>query len=220
MIAFHIGRFLPSDIFLKGKLHMLTITYEVGSGLYLNITNRCPCNCSFCIRNNGDTAYGSDSLWLEREPEYDEIIANLEKRDLQHYSEIVFCGFGEPTERLALLLDICRWLKQHNSPPVRLNTNGLADLINKEKTAQKFVGLVDKISVSLNTSSEKKYEELCRPAFGIESYHALLRFAAECGKLGIDTVLSVVDVIGRDEIALCRSIAESIGVPLRVRKLD
>lgn len=199
---------------------MLTIVYEVGDGLYLNITNHCPCRCEFCIRNGGDSAYGSDSLWLEREPEYDEIIAALESKTLSRYSEIVFCGFGEPTERLDLMLDICRWLREHSAPPIRLNTNGLSDLINKEKTARRFVGLVDSISVSLNATSEKKYETLCHPSFGIESYHALLRFAADCSKEGIDTVLSVVDVIGRDEISLCRSIADSIGVPLRVRAFD
>lgn len=199
---------------------MLTITYEVGNGLYLNITNRCPCNCSFCIRNNSDNAYGSDNLWLEHEPEYSEIIASLEKRDLSKYEEIVFCGFGEPTERLELMLDICRWLKSKKSPHIRLNTNGLSDLINKEKTASRFVGLVDEISVSLNTSSDKKYEELCKPAFGIDSYHAMLRFTADCSKAGIKTILSVVDVIGKDEIAICRSIADSIGVPLRVRTFD
>ena len=199
---------------------MLTISYEVKDSLYLNITNRCPCSCSFCIRNNGDGAYGSDSLWLEREPELSEIIADLQSRELSTYKEIVFCGYGEPTERLDVMLEVCRWLKENGAPPIRLNTNGLSDLINQEKTAPRFAGLVDTISVSLNTSSDKKYDELCKPSFGIESYHALLRFAADCSREGVNTVLSVVDVIGRDEIELCSLIAENVGVPLRVRKYD
>ena len=78
----------------------MTITYEVGGNLYLNITNRCPCACTFCIRTLCDGAYGSDPLWLEHEPSQEEIFAALEQRDLSRYREVVFCGFGEPTERL------------------------------------------------------------------------------------------------------------------------
>ena len=42
----------------------MTISYEVGNNLYLNLTNKCPCSCTFCIRQNADGAYGSDPLWL------------------------------------------------------------------------------------------------------------------------------------------------------------
>lgn len=31
----------------------MTIVYPVGKGLYVNMTNRCPCACEFCIRKNG-----------------------------------------------------------------------------------------------------------------------------------------------------------------------
>ena len=70
----------------------MCIAYEVGTGLYLNVTNRCPNRCSFCIRNNADGAYGSESLWLEREPTVEEIVAAVLERDLTKYTEIVFCG--------------------------------------------------------------------------------------------------------------------------------
>ena len=66
----------------------MTISYEVGSNLYLNLTNKCPCSCTFCIRNHADGAYGSDPLWLAHEPTWDEIIMNLRKRDLKKYKEI------------------------------------------------------------------------------------------------------------------------------------
>ena len=36
----------------------MTITYEVGNSLYLIITKRCSNRCDFCIRQNGDGAYG------------------------------------------------------------------------------------------------------------------------------------------------------------------
>lgn len=78
----------------------MTIVYEVGNNLYVNLTNKCPCSCTFCIRNNGDGAYGSDSLWLEHDPSDQEIIQALKEHNFKNYKEIVFCGYGEPTERL------------------------------------------------------------------------------------------------------------------------
>ena len=55
----------------------MCITYEVENSLYVNITNKCSNRCVFCIRNNGDGAYGSDSLWLEREPTVSEILDSI-----------------------------------------------------------------------------------------------------------------------------------------------
>ena len=84
----------------------MTVVYEVKDGLYVNLTNRCPCACAFCIRNNGDGAYGSDSLWLDREPDADEVFAAIVAACPERFSEIVFCGYGEPTERLDVLLEV------------------------------------------------------------------------------------------------------------------
>ena len=55
----------------------MTITYQVKNSIYVNLTNRCPCACTFCLRNNGQGVYGSDSLWLEREPTEDEVKTSL-----------------------------------------------------------------------------------------------------------------------------------------------
>ena len=57
----------------------MTLTYETGGKLYLNITNRCPCACTFCIRKNDDGAYGSDPLWLEHEPSAAEMQAAIDE---------------------------------------------------------------------------------------------------------------------------------------------
>ena len=78
----------------------MCITYIVEDKLYVNITNKCSNRCEFCIRNNGDGAYGSDSLWLEREPTREEILGSILSRDLTVFPEIVFCGYGEPSYRL------------------------------------------------------------------------------------------------------------------------
>ena len=106
-----------------------------GKNVYVNITNRCPCRCEFCIRNFTDHLGGTDSLWLDREPTVEEVIALLQAEDLSPYSEAVFCGYGEPTERLDEMLAIARWIKANTPLRVRVNTNGLSDLIHGRDTA-------------------------------------------------------------------------------------
>lgn len=198
----------------------VTIVYEVKNGLYVNLTNRCPCACVFCIRNNADGAYGSDSLWLEREPDADEIMAAVAAARPERFAEIVFCGYGEPTERLDVLLDAAGRIKRaYPNLPVRVNTNGLADLIAGGSVAAKFKGLVDSLSISLNAADAEEYAALCRPKFGIESYAAILRFAEDAKRYVPSVVMTVVAAPGftDEKLAACRAVCERIGVPLRVR---
>ena len=101
----------------------MNISYEIGNKLYLNITNKCPCNCTFCIRNNGDGAYGSDPLWLEHQPSAAEVAADLMKRSLDSYEEIIFCGYGEPTCELEILKTTAAYIRSVSKTPIRLNTN-------------------------------------------------------------------------------------------------
>ena len=122
----------------------MTVTYEVDSGLYLNITNRCSNRCEFCIRNNGDGAYGSEPLWLVREPTVEEILESVFSRDLKKYSEIVFCGYGEPTYRLPDVIYVAKEIKKaYPDIPIRINTNGQSDLILGYNTAEMFRGAID-----------------------------------------------------------------------------
>ena len=198
----------------------MTVTYRVGNGLYVNLTNKCPCACTFCIRQNGDGVYGSDSLWLEREPTADEVCEAVEK-NLGNCTELVFCGYGEPTERLDVLLEVAgRFRKAHPAIPVRVNTNGLSDLIAGQPTASRFKGLVDTVSISLNASTAEEYVALCRPKFGVAAYPALLKFAAEVRGFVKDVVLTVVgtDALTSEKEAACRKVAAERGIPLRVRK--
>ena len=198
----------------------MTIVYHVGKGLYVNLTNRCPCACTFCIRQNGPGVYGSDSLWLEREPTVDEVIAAIGSADRSDCEELVFCGYGEPTERLDELLAVARHVRAaFPGLPIRLNTNGLCDLIAGSPTAARFAGLVDTVSVSLNAPTAEEYVRVCRPKFGAAAYEALLKFAAEVKEYVPSVVMSVVGTADMtpDKIAACRKICDRIGVPLRVR---
>ncbi len=200
----------------------MTATYRVGTGLYVNLTNRCPCACTFCIRQNAPGVYGSDSLWLEREPTADEVCEAIEK-NLGNCTELVFCGYGEPTERLDVLLEVAsRFRKAHPTVPIRVNTNGLADLIAGTPTAHRFRDLVDAVSISLNAPTAEEYVALCRPKFGLAAYPALLKFAAEVKGFVRDVTLTVVGTedLTPEKEAACRRIAATCGVPLRVRRFE
>lgn len=199
----------------------MTITYPVRNGVYINLTNRCPCACTFCLRQNGPGVYGSDSLWLDREPTVEEICESLKTWDLDSKDEVVFCGYGEPTERLNDLLAVARWLKANYSIPIRINTNGLSDLIHGEDTAPKLKGLIDTVSVSLNANNPEAYLRLTRSKFGIGSWQAMLDFAQHCTAYVPKVVMTVVDqVTSPAEQEEAARICARIGAALRVRPFE
>ena len=197
----------------------LTITYEVDSGLYINITNRCSNNCEFCIRRNGDGAYGSDTLWLTREPTVEEIKSDIDTRDLSGYSEVVFCGYGEPSYRLRDAREIALYVKSKMPEmKVRINTNGHSDLILGEDTAPLYEGAFDTVSISLNTPSPERYVEICHPIHKTRAYESMLNFAKNVKKCVQNTMFSVVkETLSEDELARCKGIADECGVTLKVR---
>ena len=200
---------------------MMTITYPVKNGIYVNMTNRCPCACTFCLRGNGDSIYGSQPLWLDREPTVEEVCESIDAWELDRHSELVFCGYGEPTERLADLLRVAAHVKKESSIPIRINTNGLADLLWKQHTAPRLMGLIDTVSVSLNATNREEYDRIVRPKFGIESYDAMLRFTKECTAFVPNVVMTVVDVVTTpEEQERCREICASLGATLRVRPFE
>ncbi|MCJ7761994.1 radical SAM protein, partial [Candidatus Bathyarchaeota archaeon] len=107
--------------------------YWLGDNLYLNITNKCSNNCIFCIRNfkNGVANF---NLKLSEEPSVAAILSELEQvLHARNWKEIVFCGFGEPTERLNCLIEITRWIRRHYGKPliIRVNTNGHGCVLNQ-----------------------------------------------------------------------------------------
>ena len=197
---------------------MMTITYPVSKGLYVNITNRCPCACTFCIRNHKDHVFESDTLWLDREPTVQEVCDSLDTWNLEEYEEIVFCGFGEPTVRFYDLLEVARYIKSKSNIKIRINTNGLADLIWNKSTASELKALIDTVSVSLNATNKEDYLKVVRPKFGIESFDAMLKFTKECTEYVPSVMMTVVDVVTtKEEQEACRKICESVGATFRIR---
>ncbi|MCL2400559.1 MAG: TatD family nuclease-associated radical SAM protein [Defluviitaleaceae bacterium] len=206
----------------------MTIAYELGNSLYINITNACPCNCTFCLRNDADSVNPNQSLWLEREPTIEEIQDALSQVLVQgdsneasnKYREIVFCGYGEPTMRLDVLLEIGRFLKgiQNRNRPIRLNTNGLSDLINKKQTAVLLAKCIDHISISLNAPNANDYNAMCDPMFGEGSFEAIIKFAKDCKRCIPEVTLSVVGhTLNTKDIEACQALCDSLGIPMRVR---
>lgn len=201
----------------------MTITYQVKNAVYVNLTNRCPCNCTFCLRHNGPGVFGSGPLWLEREPTLEETIESLGQWDYERFREVVFCGYGEPTERLDVLLAAAAHLKERDPAlRVRVNTNGLSDLIHGKPTAPLFVGKVDCLSISLNTDDPAEYLSVCRPKFGAAAYPAMLKFTQEAAALLPSVVMTVVGepVTSLEKQERCRKIAEGLGARLRVRPYE
>ena len=201
----------------------MTITYEYEGALYVNLTNKCNCNCEFCLRHSKaqGSIYTEDSLWLEREPTRQEALDSFLSRDVCSYREIVFCGYGEPTYRLDDLLWLVDELKARfgdKLPPVRINTNGHANLINGRNVCPELQDRVHTLSISLNATNAADYVALCHPIQGEAAYQAMLDFAKEAAGYVSEVILTIVDKDKTaEEIELCKSIAAGLGVKLRIR---
>lgn len=188
--------------------------YRYGDNLYINLTNYCCNDCTFCVRNNGDGIGDSGNLWLDREPSASEVIELIEKQG--GFDEIVFCGYGEPTYKIDEMVEIARFVKMQGHK-TRLNTNGLGNLINNRDIVSDLVGVIDVISISLNADNAQDYDKICRSIYGLDAFPAMIEFARKCAYSGVETVMSVVDVDGID-IPKCQAICDGIGVTLRVRE--
>lgn len=197
-----------------------TYAYRVGNGIYLNLTNRCTNDCEFCLRNNGNTAYGSNSLWLSHEPSPTEVINAVESIYFSECEVFVFCGYGEPTCRFDTMIETAKLLKSKYDIPIRLNTNGQSELItHDENSTKRLFGLIDRVSISLNSANAEDYDKLCRSVFGKTAYDAMITFGKHCVGNIPEVIFSVVeDTLSTEDIEKCRFIVNSIGAKLRVRK--
>jgi TatD DNase family protein len=197
------------------------VCYAIGDKLYLNITNRCSCKCVFCVKKYKTGMMGIPLKFEETEPSLDTIIDDLSKISLETYSEIIFCGFGEPFCRFNDLLFLSQWLKKsYPGKPLRINTNGLGDLINKEKTLPGLVPFIDALSVSLNAQNAKIYNLYTKPSFDEDkAYNAVLETIRNAVKLGIQTTATIVygEELDKIEPFKCELIAQKMGAHFRIR---
>lgn len=200
-----------------------TIVYPVYNGLYVNLTNRCSCSCTFCIRQksngvglNGEG--GQNNLWLDHEPSFDEVMAAFDAQDMSRYEEVVFCGYGEPTCAFDMLKRVASEVKRRYDLPIRVNTNGQGSLICGRDIAPEFDGIVDTVSISLNTSNPDEYRAIVRSQFGDEAFQAMLDFAAKVHQYVPDVVMTTVSTtISREDEERCQQICDELGVRYRIR---
>lgn len=200
---------------------MANIVYTFENQVYLNITNACPCKCEFCIRNNGDSVGDADTLWFSgHSPSFEQVKEEIDTFDFSNYGgEIIFCGYGEPTCAFDVLIKTANYLKEKMpNCKLRINTNGLSDLLNKRPTAKEICSVMDTVSISLNAPTSEKYEKLCHPVFKEKSFPAILKFARECKEYDVKVKFSLVDVIPEEDIAECQALADEMGIELRVRE--
>ncbi len=197
---------------------MSEIIYRLEGGIYFNITNKCPCSCSFCIRKKGDAVGDAKRLWHDKEPSFAEIREAIDKYDFSGAGEVVFCGYGEPTSAYENLLKTAKYMKEkYPAIKLRLNTNGLSDLINGKKTANEICGLIDVVSISLNAPTSEKYDDVTKNIYQGRAFPALIEFTKECVAAGATVYMTVVDVIPKEDIELSREIAAECGATFRVR---
>ncbi|MGB5453835.1 MAG: TatD family nuclease-associated radical SAM protein [Sedimenticolaceae bacterium] len=193
-----------------------TISYTIGDKLYLNITDRCTLECSFCPKHNGSYRVHEYDLTLDHRPTPDEIIAAID--DPARYGEVVFCGFGEPTLRLKVLLEVAQYIKSRGGR-VRVNTDGLANLVHKRDVLPELARCVDALSVSMNAQNEAVYRRHCLPALP-GSYDSMLDFLAAAPRHIGEVTATAIDGLEGVDIAACQAMAEERGVSFRRRELD
>lgn len=202
------------------------IAYRFGDGVYLNITNRCPNLCTFCIKTKWKMDFHGNNLNLQgNEPTAGEVVSALEQElKKAPFKEVVFCGYGEPTMRLDVLLFVAQtlkgWMAQATYPPfkIRLNTNGLGNLINHKNIVPDLRRVVDVVNVSLNAENETVWRRIVCPAAGYENgYDAVCEFIHLCVEAGFERVVaSCVDQTGADAQAV-QKIAEGYGAEFYLR---
>ena len=195
-----------------------TYAYTLDGNLSINLTNKCSNGCDFCVRNERSSYYGN-YLWLRHgEPTVEKVIAAVNGfGDLSRFKEAVFCGFGEPTYKVAEMVALCDYFHEKGLK-TRLNTNGQGNLINKRDIVPDLKNKIDFVNISLNASCVEKYQPICRSQFGESGFAGMIEFAKLCRKNGVACRFSIVDCIGEAEVEACKRLAESVKIPLYVRK--
>jgi TatD family-associated radical SAM protein len=194
-----------------------TYLYTLDGNLYVNLTNKCSNGCDFCVRNERTSYYGN-YLWLRHgDPTAEKVISVANGfGDLTRFKEVVFCGFGEPTYKVAEMVALCDYFHEKGLK-TRLNTNGQGNLINKRDIVPDLKGKIDFVNISLNASCVEKYQPICRSQFGEAGFAGLIEFAKLCRRNGVPCRFSIVDCIGEEEVEACKRLAQSVNIPLYIR---
>lgn len=196
---------------------MADILYVYNEQVYANITNLCDCSCRFCIRSHENGIGDSSTLWHKKDPTLEEIKAAMDEFDFGGFSELVYCGYGEPTCALENLIESARYAKEKYGLSIRVNTNGLGNLYHKKDIVPILAGVVDSVSISLNAPTKDEYIKVTRPKFE-NAFEAMQDFISECRDMIPQVKVSIVDVLPEEQIEASKALANKLGVNLRIRK--
>lgn len=194
---------------------MNNYVYTLGENTYINLTNKCPNNCEFCLRRTGDGVKGV-RLWLDAEPTGRDVVSAFDALGSVTDGEVVFCGYGEPTENMSALVYAAAEFGSRGYR-LRLNTNGLGSAINGRNIVPELKD-IRTVSVSLDSFDARSYLEVTHSAFGIKAFDNMLEFAVACKAAGHEVVFTAVDTIGETAVNECMALAEKLGIPLKIRK--
>ena len=195
---------------------MADILYTYKNSVYANITNKCNCSCTFCIRSQKDGIGSADTLWHEKNPSKDVVLDAIRNYDFTGFDELVFCGYGEPTCALDTLLAAAKIAKEENGLRTRLNTNGLGNEENGRNIVSELAEVIDSVSISLNAPDSARYQEVSRPKYE-NGFDKMVDFAKKCKEKIKDVKWSIVDVLPNEDIERCRQLSENTGIELRIR---
>ena len=205
-------------------IFMYTLVYSINNEekpktVYINLTNACTNSCIFCLREQKDDVCGRE-MWHDDNYTLDDIIEQF-KTYASSVQEVEFCGYGEPFLKKDMMKSFCEYLRK-NYPyiKIRVNTNGHANAVYKTNIPEEFKNLIDSVSISLNASTEKEYDEICKPKIE-NAYQSMLNFAKGCKTAGFDVSMSIVtnfDDVHNIDVSACEEICKSIGAKFRNRE--
>lgn len=195
------------------------LVYTLDGKIYINLTNRCTNDCIFCLRNDKDDVCGQ-TLWLDSEDfTAQDVIEQLKTQNLPS-EEVIFCGYGEPMLKFAILKEVCEYIrKNYPNTKIRVNTNGHANYVYGRNVLPELKGLVDLFSVSLNGKDSDEYDELSQPKFD-GAYDEVKKFIKACSDEGFEVVASVVEGYKgrRIDLESCKNTASELGAEFRARE--
>lgn len=197
------------------KLKKMAIVYPYDGNLYLAITKRCTLACTFCPKTHGRWVVAGNDMSRDIEPDPQLLLKTALEADPSQYRETAFVGLGEPTLRLPVVTDVGKELRARGHR-VRLVTDGLANLRFEEDITPDLSGAVDEVHVSLNAPDGETYAKICPSRHGSCAHEAVCDFIIKVKNHVPEVSATVVALPGLD-LDRCRSLAQSLDVPLRIR---
>jgi TatD DNase family protein len=199
-------------LFGVGEEPKLAYTYRIGKSLYINVTNRCDADCVFCDRK-GNAVISGYKLKMEKSQEPPAGVYINEIGDPLKYKEVVFCGYGEPTLRWDIVKEVAKYVKEKGGK-TRLDTNGHGNYINKRDITPELDGLIDSVSISLNSIDAQQYAALMR--VDPKLHQEMINFARKA-KQYAHVQMTVVGLSEVDTEKAAEFVKNEIGVQFKVR---